>query len=72
MKRYHYAKIAVTSAMSLGLDKIRQKTPSGDYIINESDLITYGNPSQSFAEKVKILRGNVLSAFEAKQELQKR
>lgn len=72
MKRYQYAKLPVTSAMSLGLDKIRQKTSGGDYIINESDLITYGNSSQSFAEKVKELRGIVLSAFEAKQELQKR
>ena len=43
MRIYNYAKIPLVSAIALGLDKIRRHTPSGDVIINESDLQTYGS-----------------------------
>ena len=55
----------------MGLDKIRRHTPSGDVIINESDLLTYGSESNTFEQKVEALSGKVLMALEAKQELQK-
>jgi len=55
----------------LGLDKIRRHIPSGDVIINESDLLTYGSEGYTFEQKVEELNGKVLTALEAKQELQK-
>ena len=71
MKIYNYAKIPLVSAVALGLDKIRRHTPSGDVIINESDLLTYGTVNSTFEQKVEALGGQVLTALEAKQELQK-
>ena len=71
MKIYNYAKIPLVSAIALGLDKVRRHTPSGDVIINESDLLTYGYGSSTFEQKVEALGGQVLTALEAKQELQK-
>lgn len=55
----------------MGLDKIRRHTPSGDVIINESDLLTYGSEGYTFEQKVGELNGKALTALEAKQELQK-
>lgn len=55
----------------MGLDKIRRHAPSGDVIINESDLLTYGSEGYTFEQKVEELNGKVLTALEAKQELQK-
>lgn len=71
MKRYNYAKIPLVSAIALGLDKIRRHTPSGDVVINESDLLTYGSEDYTFEQKVEELNGKALTALEAKQELQK-
>lgn len=71
MKQYLYAKIPAASASSLGLDKVRKQLPDGSYIVNESDLLTYGDSSQSFAEKVTKLKGKIITSFEAKTELQK-
>ena len=71
MKIYNYAKIPLVSAIALGLDKVRRHTPSGDVIINESDLLTYGTMNSTFEQKVEALGGQVLTALEAKQELQK-
>ena len=71
MKIYNYAKIPLVSAIALGLDKVRRHTPSGDVIINESDLLTYGTVNSTFEQKVEALGGQVLTALEAKQELQK-
>ena len=71
MRRYNYVKIPLVSAIALGLDKIRRHTPSGDVIINESDLQTYGSEGYTFEQKVEELNGKVLTALEAKQELQK-
>ena len=71
MKRYNYAKIPLVSAIALGLDKIRRHTPSGEVIINESDLLTYGSEGYTFEQKVEALSGKVLTTLGAKQELQK-
>lgn len=71
MKQYLYAKIPAASASILGLDKVRKQLPDGSYIVNESDLLTYGDSSQSFAEKVTKLKGKIITSFEAKTELQK-
>ena len=71
MRIYYYAKIPLVSAIALGLDKIRRHTPSGDVIINESDLLTYGSEGYTFEQKVEELNGKALTALEAKQELQK-
>lgn len=71
MKQYLYAKIPASSASILGLDKVRKQLPDGSYIVNESDLLTYGDSNQSFAEKVTKLKGKIITSFEAKQELQK-
>ena len=71
MKIYNYAKIPLVSAIALGLDKVRRHTPSGDVIINESDLLTYGSENSTFEQKVEALGGQVPTVLEAKQELQK-
>ena len=61
--RYVYAKIPVRKAEDAGIAEFRQRTPDGEYvIINESDLQTY-------EKKVKSLGGKVLTAAEAKEEL---
>lgn len=62
MRIYNYAKIPLVSAIALGLDKIRRHTPSGDVIINESDLQTYGSENSTFEQKVEALSGKVLTA----------
>lgn len=73
MKRYQYAKIPSHSADMLG-DVVthRKRTVSGDVIINESDLLLYGNADDTFEDKVEQLGGVPLTNIEAKQELQKK
>lgn len=67
--RYLYAKIPVRKAESIGIAEFRQRTPDGEYVIvNESDIQTYGR-SGTFESKVKTLGGKVLTAQEAKKEL---
>lgn len=67
--RYVYAKIPVRKAEDSGIAEFRQRTPDGEFvIINESDLQTYGS-SAPFEKKVKSLGGKVLTAAEAKEEL---
>lgn len=67
---YRYAKIPFTKAVELGLEKTRKRTTEGAVIINESDLLTYGSGSD-FKKKVKQLDGTILTAQEAKKELEK-
>lgn len=67
--RYVYAKIPVRKAEDAGIAEFRQRTPDGEFvIINESDLQTYGS-SAPFEKKVESLGGKVLTAAEAKEEL---
>ena len=73
MKRYQYAKIPSHSADMLGdVVKHRKRTVSGYVIINESDLLLYGNADDTFEDKVEQLGGVPLTNIEAKQELQKK
>lgn len=67
---YRYAKIPFDKAVEIGVSKTRKRTVTGEVIINESDLLTYGRGSD-FKRKVKQLEGTVLTALEAKQELEK-
>ncbi len=67
---YRYAKIPFQKAAELGLSKSRKRTVTGEVIINESDLLTYGKGAD-FKKKVKQLGGTVLTALEAKKELEK-
>lgn len=69
--RYLYAKIPAAKAEDIGIAGFRRRTPDGAYvIINESDLQTYG-PDADFSSKVEALGGEVLTAGEARQELNK-
>lgn len=67
---YRYAKIPYPRAVELGLEKIRRRISSGEVIINESDLLTYGD-DDPFESKVQGLGGTVLTALQAKQEIDK-
>lgn len=69
--KYRYAIIPYSGAVTLGVERIRRQTATGEVIVNESDLLTYGGQS-SFEDKIEKLGGRVLTALEAKQELQKR
>lgn len=71
MRAYRYIKIPYGRAVELGLHKLRAETSDGCVIINESDLMTYGSPEDSFEDKVASLEGVVLSNLEARQELKK-
>lgn len=71
MRAYRYVKIPYGKAVGLGLHRLRAGTPDGCVIINESDLMTYGGPEDSFEDKVAALEGKVLSNLEARQELKK-
>ena len=55
MRAYRYIKIPHGKAVELGLEKIRSGTSDGCVIINESDLMTYGNPEDSFEDKTPLL-----------------
>ena len=66
-----YAKIPADRAVSLGIDKGRKVLQDGYILINEGDLFTFGNPEESFADKVIRLNGTALTNIEAKQELDK-
>lgn len=68
--KYSYAKIPYAQAVLVGVDKIRKRTATGDVIINEGDLLTYGKGGD-FKKKVKQLGGTILTALEAKRELEK-
>ena len=68
--KYRYAKIPFPKAVLIGVDQIRKRTVTGDVIINESDLLTYGKGAD-FKKKVKQLGGTVLTAAEAKAEIEK-
>lgn len=67
---YRYAKIPFTAAESLGLSGIRRRTADGQVIVNEGDLLAYGKGGD-FARKVKRLGGKVLTAGEARGEIEK-
>lgn len=71
MKRYMYAKIPADQAVSLGIEKGRRTLHDGHILINEGDLFAFGNPDESFEDKVVRLGGTVLTNVEAKQELYK-
>jgi len=68
--KYRYAIIPYSGAVMLGVEHIRRQTATGEVIVNESDLLTYGEQT-SFEDKIKQLGGRTLTALEAKQELQK-
>lgn len=68
--QYRYAKIPYPKAVMLGVDNIRKRTAAGEVIINEGDLQTYGKGAD-FKKKVKQLGGTVLTAAEAKAEIEK-
>lgn len=69
--RYLYAKIPAVKAEDIGVTGLRMRTPDGAYvIINESDLQTYGTDAD-FSSKVEVLGGRVLTAEEARKELNK-
>lgn len=68
--KYSYAKIPYTQAVLVGVDKIRKRTAAGEVIINEGDLLAYGKGGD-FEKKVKQLGGTVLTALDAKRELEK-
>lgn len=70
--KYEYAKIPVVVAEILGLANIRRHTADGFVIVNESDMLTRGGRTATFATKVKRFGGIVLSATEAKAELSKK
>lgn len=71
MRQYKYAKIPMRSAASLGLDRFRKQTVSGEYIINESDMSMYGEAGDTFEDKIERLGGTVLTNLQARQELLK-
>ena len=68
--KYRYAIIPYSGAVMLGVERIRRQTVTGEVIVNESDLLTYGEQT-SFEDKIKQLGGRTLTALEARQELQK-
>lgn len=68
--KYRYAIIPYSGAVMLGVEHIRRQTVTGEVIVNESDLLTYGEQN-SFEDKIKQLGGRTLTALEARQELQK-
>lgn len=70
--KYEYAKIPVAVAETLGLAAIRRHTDDGFVIVNESDMLTRGSRTATFATKIKRCGGTVLSAAEAKAELNKK
>lgn len=65
---YKYAKISYAAAVRLGLAKSRRRTSSGYVIINDGDLTGYG--SGTFADKIDALGGTVLTALQARAELE--
>lgn len=67
---YRYAKIPYAAAESLGLAGIRRKTADGQVIVNEGDLLATGKGG-NFQIKVKRLGGKVLTAREARSEIEK-
>ncbi len=68
--KYRYAIIPYSGAVMLGVEHIRRRTVTDEVIVNESDLLTYGEQT-SFEDKIKQLGGRTLTALEARQELQK-
>ncbi len=71
MRTYRYIKISRDNAVKLGLQDLRASTSDGCVIINESDLLTYGDEADSLEDKVAKLEGKILSNVEARQELNK-
>ena len=60
MRKFKYAKIPSASAKTLGLQDIRIKDEKGWYTICQSDLNTYGEPGDTFEDKVAKLKGKII------------
>ena len=49
--KYRYAIIPYSGAVLLGVEDIRRQTATGEVIVNESDLLTYGEQTSSDADR---------------------
>lgn len=66
MRKYKYALIPIDRASELSVVGMRFRTRQ-ELLINESDASTYGEPGESFEDKVDRLGGLVITNTEAKQ-----
>lgn len=66
MRKYKYALIPIDRASELSVAGVRFRTEQ-ELLINESDTSTYGEPGESFEDKVDRLGGLVITSTEAKQ-----
>ena len=66
MRKYKYALIPIDRASELGISGVRFRTEQ-ELLINESDTSTFGEPDESFEDKVDRLGGMVITNADAKQ-----
>ena len=66
MRKYKYALIPIDRASELSVAGVRYRMEQ-ELLINESDVSTYGEPGDSFEDKVDRLGGLVITSTEAKQ-----
>jgi hypothetical protein len=68
--KFKYISLPSDIAAQLNLNRYRQKDKNGNVIINQSDLLTTGEPDETLAEKVERLSGTLLTRTEALELIQ--
>lgn len=63
---FRYVAIPQNEAEALGLDQYRHQDIDGNFIVNQSDLLSYGYPGDTLEEKATKIGGEVISANEAR------
>lgn len=66
MRKYKYALVPIDRASELNISGVRFRTGQ-EMLINESDTSTFGEPGESFENKIDRLGGLVITNTEAKQ-----
>jgi hypothetical protein len=63
---FRYVAIPQKEAEALGLDQYRHQDVDGNFIVNQSDLSSYGYPGDTLEEKAAKIGGEVITAGEAR------
>jgi hypothetical protein len=69
--KFDYVSISITEAERLGLAKYRKRDKKGNVILNQSDMVSIGEPDETLEEKVLRLGGEILTQKEALKRLKK-
>jgi hypothetical protein len=68
--KFNYISLPRDIAAQLNLNRYRQQDKNGNIIINQTDLLTTGEPDETLTEKVERFGGTLLTHTEALELIQ--